>query len=102
MKNTKVKSILVCQPKPETERSPYFELAKKYNLKIDFRPFIEVHPLSPKEFRAQKINDWNNQKLINYILNNNDWSGFYAIKLVGFNRKAINDKNSFIQKLNSL
>lgn len=56
MKNTKVKSVLVCQPKPETERSPYFDLAKKYNLKIDFRPFIEVHPLSPKEFRAQKIN----------------------------------------------
>ena len=56
MKNTKVKSVLVCQPKPETDKSPYFDLAKKYGLKIDFRPFIEVQPLTPKEFRAQKIN----------------------------------------------
>ncbi len=56
MKNTKVKSVLVCQPKPETEKSPYFDLAKKYSLKIDFRPFIEVQPLTQKEFRAQKIN----------------------------------------------
>ena len=56
MKNTKVKSVLVCQPKPETEKSPYFDLAKKHGLKIDFRPFIEVKALTPKEFRAQKIN----------------------------------------------
>ncbi len=56
MKNTKVKSLLVCQPKPETEKSPYFDLAKKYSLKVDFRPFIEVHPLNSKEFRAQKVN----------------------------------------------
>jgi len=55
LKNTKVKSLLVCQPKPETDKSPYFELAKKYGLKVDFRPFIEVQPLTPKEFRAQKI-----------------------------------------------
>jgi hypothetical protein len=56
LKNTKVKSVLVCQPKPETEKSPYFDLAKKHGLKIDFRPFIEVKALTPKEFRAQKIN----------------------------------------------
>lgn len=56
MKNTKVKSVLVCQPKPETDKSPYFDLAKKHGLKIDFRPFIEVQALTPKEFRAQKIN----------------------------------------------
>ena len=56
MKNTKVKSVLICQPKPETDKSPYFDLAKKYGLKIDFRPFIEVQPISQKEFRAQKIN----------------------------------------------
>lgn len=55
MKNTKVKSLLVCQPKPETDKSPYFDLAKKYGLKVDFRPFIEVQPLTPKEFRSQKI-----------------------------------------------
>jgi len=56
LKNTKVKSVLICQPKPETDKSPYFDLAKKYGLKIDFRPFIEVQPISQKEFRAQKIN----------------------------------------------
>jgi hypothetical protein len=63
---------------------------------------INIKDADESMFKAQKINGWNNQKLINYILNNNDWSGFYAIKLVGFNRKAINDKKSFIEKLNSL
>ncbi|HCN82907.1 MAG TPA: uroporphyrinogen-III synthase, partial [Sphingobacteriaceae bacterium] len=38
----KVKSVLVTLPKPETDKSPYFELAKKYNLKVDFRSFIHV------------------------------------------------------------
>ncbi|KEO73080.1 uroporphyrinogen-III synthase [Anditalea andensis] len=50
-----VKSILVSQPKPTDERSPYFQLADKYNLKIDFRPFIKVEPVSVKDFRKQKI-----------------------------------------------
>ncbi len=52
----KVKSILVSQPKPKNEKSPYFELAKKYNLKIDFRPFIQVEGISAKEFRQYRIN----------------------------------------------
>ncbi len=51
----RVKSILVSQPKPTDERSPYFQLAEKYNIKIDFRPFIKVEPVSIKEFRKQKI-----------------------------------------------
>ena len=51
----KIKSILVSQPKPETEKSPYFDLAKKYNLKIDFRPFIQVEGVSTKEFRCSKV-----------------------------------------------
>lgn len=50
-----VKSILVSQPKPSDVNSPYFQLAEKYNLKIDFRQFIKVEPVSPKEFRKQKI-----------------------------------------------
>lgn len=50
-----VKTILVSQPKPETERSPYFDLADKYNLKIDFRPFINVEGVSTREFREQKV-----------------------------------------------
>lgn len=52
----KVKSILVSQPKPETEKSPYFDLAKKYNIKIDFRPFIHVEGISAADFRKEKIN----------------------------------------------
>ncbi|MBL3657757.1 uroporphyrinogen-III synthase [Fulvivirga sediminis] len=50
-----VKSILVSQPKPNDENSPYFKLAEKYNIKVDFRPFIQVDPVSIKEFRQQKI-----------------------------------------------
>jgi len=52
---TKVKTILVSQPKPSTERSPYFDLAEKQKIKIDFRSFIHVEGLESKEIRAQKI-----------------------------------------------
>ena len=51
-----VKSILVSQPKPKDDKSPYYKLAEKYKLKIDFRPFIQVEPIEVKEFRQQKIN----------------------------------------------
>lgn len=44
------------QPQPEGDKSPYFDLAAKYKLKIDFRPFIKVEGIDAKEFRAQKIN----------------------------------------------
>jgi len=49
----KVKTILISQPKPE--RSPYFNLAEKYNIKIDWRSFIHVEPVDAKEFRRSKI-----------------------------------------------
>jgi len=52
----KIKRILVSQPKPATPKSPYNDLADKNNLKIDFRPFIQVEGVSVKEFRKQKIN----------------------------------------------
>jgi uroporphyrinogen-III synthase len=52
----KVKSILVTQPKPETEKSPYFDLSKKYGLKIDFRPFIHVEGIAGADFRKDRIN----------------------------------------------
>ncbi len=52
----KIRKILVSQPKPSEAKSPYFDLAKKYNLKIDFKPFIQVKGVSVKEFRQQKIN----------------------------------------------
>ncbi|MBX2969176.1 MAG: uroporphyrinogen-III synthase [Cyclobacteriaceae bacterium] len=51
----KVKSILVTQEAPTDVNSPYLKLAEKYNLKIDFRPFIQVDPVPAKEFRKQKI-----------------------------------------------
>jgi uroporphyrinogen-III synthase len=52
----KVKSILVSQPKPEGDKNPYFDLADKHNLKIDFRSFIHVEGVPAKEFRTQKVN----------------------------------------------
>ena len=44
------------QPEPQNPKSPYFELARKYNLKIDFKPFIQVEGVAVKDFRQQKIN----------------------------------------------
>ena len=51
----KIKKILVSQPQPNTEKSPYFDISEKYNVKIDFRPFIKVEPIYAKEFRTQRI-----------------------------------------------
>ncbi|NQV78270.1 MAG: uroporphyrinogen-III synthase [Lutibacter sp.] len=51
----KVKTILVSQPVPTTENSPYLELSEKQKVKIDFRPFIHVEGVSAKDIRAQKI-----------------------------------------------
>jgi uroporphyrinogen-III synthase len=50
-----IKKILITQPRPETDKSPYFELAKKYNVDLDFHPFIRLDGISAKEFRKQKI-----------------------------------------------
>jgi uroporphyrinogen-III synthase len=52
----KVKSILVTLPKPENDKSPYFALAEKYNLKLDFRGFIHVEGVPAKDVRKEKIN----------------------------------------------
>lgn len=52
----KIRKVLVSQPKPTTEKSPYFDLAEKYNLKLEFRPFIKVEGVSAKEFRQERIN----------------------------------------------
>ena len=51
----KVKKILVSQPKPSSEKSPYYNLESDYGVSVDFRPFIKVEGLSGKEFRQQKI-----------------------------------------------
>ena len=51
----KVKTILVSQPEPKIENSPYFDLQEKQKVKIDFRPFIHVEGVSAKEIRHQKV-----------------------------------------------
>lgn len=50
-----IKRLLVSQSKPTSEKSPYFDLAEKYGVEIEFRPFIKVEPLTSKEFRQQRI-----------------------------------------------
>lgn len=50
-----IKKILVSQPKPSSEKSPYYDIADKYGVEIVFRPFIKVEGLSSKEFRQQKV-----------------------------------------------
>ncbi len=52
----KIKKILVSQPKPTTDKSPYFDIAQKHDVELVFRPFIKVEGLSAKEFRQQKVN----------------------------------------------
>jgi len=51
-----VKKILVSQPDPKTEKSPYFDIAEKYGVNIVFRPFIKIDPVNAKDFRTQRIN----------------------------------------------
>ena len=52
----KVKKVLVSQPKPATDKSPYFDIARKYGVEINFRPFIKVEGLTAREFRQSKVN----------------------------------------------
>ena len=52
----KVESILISQPKPSNDASPFYKLVNNYNLKVDFRPFEQLDPVSVKDFRKQKIN----------------------------------------------
>ncbi|RPD45617.1 MULTISPECIES: uroporphyrinogen-III synthase [Chitinophagaceae] len=49
------KKILITQPRPESEKSPYFELGRKYEVELDFHPFIQLEGIPAKEFRKQKI-----------------------------------------------
>ena len=51
-----IKKVLVSQPKPTSEKSPYYEIAERYGIQIVFRPFIKVEGLTAKEFRQTKVN----------------------------------------------
>ena len=55
-----IKKILVSQPKPTSEKSPYFDIAREFGIDLVFRPFIKVEGITAKEFRQQKIS------LLNY------------------------------------
>ena len=50
-----IKKILVSQPKPTSEKSPYFEIEAKEKVNFTFHPFIKIEGLSAREFRQQKI-----------------------------------------------
>ena len=50
-----IQNILISQPRPENEKSPYFELARKFKINIEFESFIRVEPVPAKDFRKQKI-----------------------------------------------
>ena len=52
----KLSRILVSQPKPASDKSPYFDIARKYGVEIDFKQFIQVEAISAKEFRQQRVN----------------------------------------------
>ena len=50
-----IQRILITQPRPESEKSPYFELERKYSVKLDFHPFIRLEGIPARDFRKQKI-----------------------------------------------
>jgi uroporphyrinogen-III synthase len=54
-KKAGIRTILITQPRPESEKSPYFELARKYNVELDFHPFIRLEGIPARDFRKQKI-----------------------------------------------
>lgn len=51
-----IKKILVSQPKPSSEKSPYYDIASRFDVEMVFRPFIKVEGVTAKEFRQQKVN----------------------------------------------
>ncbi|MCZ2222011.1 MAG: uroporphyrinogen-III synthase [Chitinophagales bacterium] len=64
-----VKRILIAQPRPESEKSPYFDLGKKHNVELVFTPFIKLEAITAKEFRKQKI-DINNYTAVVFTSRN--------------------------------
>ena len=50
-----IKKILVSQPKPTSEKSPYYDIANRFGVELVFRPFIKVEGMSAREFRTQKV-----------------------------------------------
>src|SRR5438067_12101042 len=61
---TNKKKVLITQPRPESEKSPYFELSRKFDVELEFHPFIRLEPIPAKEFRKQKIDIQNSTAVI--------------------------------------
>src|SRR5436190_23686232 len=55
VQHKEIKKILVTQPKPESDKSPWYELTRKYSVELEFQPFIRLEAINAKEFRRQKI-----------------------------------------------
>ena len=55
MSEIAVKKILITQPRPESDKSPYFDLGRRHDVEMSFMPFIRLEGISSKEFRRQKI-----------------------------------------------
>ena len=51
-----IKSILVSQPEPKTDKNPFSDLADRFNLQVDYRSFIHVEGVDPQDFRQQRLN----------------------------------------------
>ena len=79
-----IKTILVSQPSPSNENNPYTRLKERLNLKIDFRPFIHVEGLTPKQVRHQKI-DFSNYNSIILTSRNSVDHFFRLTKLMRYN-----------------
>ncbi|BDD06201.1 uroporphyrinogen-III synthase [Aureibacter tunicatorum] len=73
----KVESVLVSQPKPQGGNSPYYKLAEKYGIKVDFRPFIQIDPVNAKDFRKQKVDILSHTAII--FTSRNAVDQFFAI-----------------------
>ena len=86
----KVKSILVTQEAPTDANSPYLKLSERFNVKIDFRPFIQVEPVPVKEFRKQKI-DRKAVALVTQTLVDRDDPAFAVTKNLNFDMARILD-----------
>lgn len=73
-----VRSVLISQPPPiDGDKSPYHEMARKYGVKVDFRPFIQVEPVPMRDFRKQKINILEHTAVI--FTSKNAVDNFFAI-----------------------
>ncbi|MFV0604654.1 MAG: uroporphyrinogen-III synthase [Niabella sp.] len=56
-KSTKgpIEKVLITQPRPKSEKSPFFDLERRHNVTLDFEPLISIVPISGKQFRTQKV-----------------------------------------------